>query len=310
MTNATKTLSVIFIFSVALLLLQILFGGSSESEIFQGNLVETDISQVNRVTINHPADTAFVELVKSDRAWQVQADNETFTADSQKIKTALHELRNMEIEALVTRDPEKHTRYRVDSTATTITLYRDEQMLDEVIASTSQFPGSSGDMYVRIPGNNQVFSVSGLRRSSIQSDFNYWRDLTVWDVPEESITEIRFNYPADSSFTIHKENDSWLAGTDSLDEQKTSTLTNMLADLEAGGFPDKNANHFVSKPRYTIEFSFESGETKSLDFFPAVESKPGPFYKITASGYPYSFFLAKRTWDQSVLRSREDYLKE
>ncbi|MDZ7717870.1 MAG: DUF4340 domain-containing protein [Balneolaceae bacterium] len=310
MTNATKTLSLIFAFALVLLLLQVFLSGSGESEIFKGDLVETEASQVNRITIDHPADTAFVELSKSNGAWQIRANNETFEADSQKIKTALREFQNMEVEALVTRDPAKHTRYRVDSTSATITLYRDDQQLDQLIASSSQFPGSSGDIYVRLTGDNQVFLVNGLRRSSIQSNFNYWRDLTVWNVPERSITEIRFTYPADSSFTIRRENETWFAGSDSLDKQKTSTLSNMLANLEAAGFPDEGANHFMPEAQYTVEFLLDNGETKSLAFFPAVDSKPGPFYKVSASGYPYAFFLAKRTWNQAVLTGRDDYLKE
>ena len=311
MTNATKTLSLVFVSAIVLLLLQVFLGGSGESEIFQGDLVESEASQVNRITIDHPADTSFVELTKNNGVWQVQAENETFAADSQKIKTALSELQNMEVEALLTRDPEKHARYRVDSTGTIITLYQDDQELDQIIASSSQFPGSSGDIYVRLSRETPIFSVNGLRRSSIQSNFNYWRDLTVWSVPERSITEIRFNYPADSSFTMRRENEMWLAGTDSLDERKTLTLSNMLADIEVAGFPPpKEADLSTSEPLYTIEIQLDNGDTKALHFFPFESAEPAPFYKVTASGYPYTFTLAQRTWDQSVLLSREDYLDE
>lgn len=310
MTNATKTLSLIFASTVILLLLQTFFGGTGESEIFQGDLVGVEASQVNRITIDHPADTAFVELIKNNGAWQVQTQNETFSADSQKIKTALRELQNMEVEALVTRDPAKHTRYRVDSTSATITLYQDDQQLDQIIASSSQLPGSSGEIYVRLAGNDQVFSVNGLRRSSIQTNFNYWRDLTVWNVPERSITEIRFTYPADSSFTIRKENETWMAGADSLDQQKASTLSSMLADLEAAGYPPDEIDDSVSDPLYTIEFLLENGDSETLNFYRFIEAEPAPFYLATANGYPYTFTLAKRTWDQAVLLSREDYLQE
>jgi hypothetical protein len=310
MTNATKTLSLIFAAVVILLLLQIFLGGGGESEIFQGDLVSAEASEVNRITINHPADTSFVEISKNNGVWQVQANNETFAADSQKIKTALRELQNMEVEALVTRDPAKHTRYRVDSTSATITFYQDDQQLDQIIASSSQLPGSSGDIFVRVAGDDQVFLVNGLRRSSIQTNFNYWRDLTVWNVPERAITEIRFTYPADSSFTIHRENETWMAGTDSLDQQKASTLSNMLAKLEAIGYPPDDVDDTISNPMYSIEFLLENGESNTLNFYRFIEAEPAPFYLVTASGYPYKFTLAKRTWDQAVLMSREDYLPD
>lgn len=310
MTNATKTLSVIFAISVGFLLLQLLLSGSGESDIFRGDLVSTDPSQVNRITLNNPADTSFVELIKNNGRWQVHAENEIFEADSQKIKMALRELQNMEVEALVTRDPNKHSRYRVDNTGNIITLYNDDEELDQVIANSSQLPGSSGDIYVRIPGENQVFSVDGLNRSSIQSNFNYWRDLTVWNVPSESITEIRFTYPADSSFTMQRENETWLAETDSLDSQKTLTLVNMLANLDAAGYPPDETDNTLSDPQYRIEFLLDNGESKTLNFYRFIEAEPAPFYLVTASGYPYTFTLAKRTWDQSVLLTREEYLQE
>lgn len=310
MTNATKTLSLIFAVTVILLLLQSFLGGSGESEIFQGDLVSADASQVNRITIDHLADTSFVEISKNNGEWQVQANNETFAADSQKIKAALQELQNMEVEALVTRDPAKHTRYRVDSTSATFTLYRDDQQLDQIIASSSQLPGSSGNIYVRAAGDDQVFLVSGLRRSSIQTNFNYWRDLTVWNISERSITEIRFTYPADNSFTIHRENEIWMAGADSLDQQKASTLSNMLANLEAAGYPPDEVDSSVSEPMYSIEFLLENGESNTLNFYRFIEAEPAPFYLATASGYPYIFTLAKRTWDQAVLMGREDYISD
>lgn len=310
MTKATKTLSVIFAGAVLLLLLQLWLGGSSESEIFRGGLVESDLSSVNRITLNHPADTSFTELIKNNGAWQVHANNETFEADSQKIKMALGELQNMEVEALVTRDPAKHTRYRVDSTGTTITLFESDQELDQVIASSSQTPGSSGDIYVRKTGDDQVFLVNGLRRSSIQSNFNYWRDLTVWNIPAQSISEIRFRYPADSSFTMQKANETWIARADSLDEQKTSTLVNMLASLEAAGYPPEETDNSLSDPMYSIDFQLTDGESKTLNFYRFIDAEPAPFYLVTASGYPYTFTLAKPTWDQSVLLSREEYIQE
>jgi hypothetical protein len=311
MTNATKTLSVIFAISIALLLIQILLGETGESDIFRGDLVSTEPTDVNRITLNNPADTSFVELLKSDGVWQVHAENETFSADSQKINMALRELQNMEVEALVTRDPQKHTRYRVDSTGTTITLYNGDQVLDQVIASSSQFPGSTGDIYVRIPGENQVYSVSGLNRSSIQSNFNNWRDLTVWNVPLESISEIRFTYPADSSFAIQNANGTWMAGSDSLNQQKTTTLVSMVGRLNAAGYPpDEIDSSISSNPIYSVEFKTDNGESKTVNFYRFVEAEPAPFYLVTASGYPYTFTLPKRTWDQGVLLSREEYLQE
>lgn len=310
MTNATKTLSVILAFAVILLLLQVFAGESDESEIFRGDLVSTAPSQVNRITFNQPDDSSFVEIEKIDGEWKVHAKNETFAADSQKIKAALREWNNMEVEALVTRDPAKHSRYHVDDTGSLITLYDGDRQLDQMIASSAQNPANPNDIYVRLPGDDRVFTVNGLNRSSIEANFNYWRDLTIWRLQPQSITEIRFTYPADSSFTIQKENGTWMAGADSLNQQKTSTLTSMLARLRAAGYPPDEVDSSIDEPMYSIEFLLDDGESKTLNFYRFVEAEPAPFYLSTASGYPYTFTLAKRTWDQGVLLSREDYLKE
>ncbi len=310
MTNATKTLSLIFAFAVVLLLLQMFVGGAEESGIFQGDLVSTNPSQVNRITFNQPTDTSFVEIEKMDGSWKVHANNETFDADSQKIKAALREWNTMEVEALLTRDPSKHTRYRVDTTGTLITLYDGDQQLDQVLVSSAQNPANPSDIYVRVPGDDRVFTVNGLNRSSIEANYNYWRDLTVWRVPPQSITEIRFNYQADSSFTIQQENGVWMAGADSLDQQKASNVSSMLARLQAAGYPPDEIDASISDPMYSIEFILDDGESKTLNFYRFVEAEPAPFYLATASGYPYTFTLAKRTWDQAVLMSRDDYLQD
>ena len=102
-----------------------------------------------------------------------------------------------------------------------------------------------------------------------------------------------------------------MAGTDSLDQQKTSTLASMLGRLRAAGYPPDEIDASLSTdPMYSIEFLLDDGESKTLNFYRFIEAEPAPFYLSTASGYPYTFTLAKRTWDQAVLLSREDYLKE
>lgn len=84
----------------------------------------------------------------------------------------------------------------------------------------------------------------------------------------------------------------------------------MLARLQAAGYPPDEIDASISNPMYSIEFLLDDGESKTLNFYRFVEAEPAPFYLSTASGYPYTFTLAKRTWDQAVLLNRNDYLPE
>jgi hypothetical protein len=74
-----------------------------------------------------------------------------------------------------------------------------------------------------------VYAVDGFLTFSFSGNFSDWRDKTFIKSDKNSITSVRFIYPADSSFSLVKEGSLWKGSGLPVDSVST---TNYLSSLE------------------------------------------------------------------------------
>ena len=309
MSSATKTLSLIFAVLLAVSVITGFFGGRTSSEVFTTEITTFDPSQVNRIEIRKPDDDGII-LFKDGGNWMVRTEtgNESYPAAGNLAGQTVDQFADLKVKSLVTRDPEKFTRFRVDTTGTEITFMDGESELDKIIVGSPQILSQSEfNTYVRPAGRDEVFSVEGFLNASVNRELDGWRDKTVWNIGQNSITEIAFDYPADSSFVISRaEENKWMAGADSLDESQTNRLLRQVSSLNANGFVNNATVSGFGEALYTLHIRTEAGSEHTLQLKPSSEDDNR--YEVTASNYPYVFTVLKSTWDSSVLRSREELL--
>lgn len=312
MTKATKSLAVIFVSLLVITGLVKWTGTSSSSEAFRSNLVEVDTAQVNRIEIEAPTQNRQISLQRDGNSWQVSGSSaqDSYPADANSIKRAIERLNELSIQAVATRDPQKYTRFKVDSTGTTVSLYNHENLLSSLIVGAPQIISRREyNNYVRPPGEEAVYSVEGLLSSMFSKDVEGWRDKVVWDIDESQISRIDFLFPADSSYSIERaENRSWVSNGDTLSTSSVSQITSKLSNLRASGFVNELTPEDFGNERYAIQLQLNNGEQKTLRLkFPSDEASS---YQAVANDYPYTFTLNKSSFDSSVLRSRSNLLKE
>lgn len=328
MTNATRTLAIIFGASVLLAVVVRWGGGSTSSAAFQTQLLAVDTAQVQSVEIQR-SDGPSIRLSKSGGDWSVAPSDasESFPASAGTIENVLGTLRSMEVSAVATRQTNKHARYGVDSTGTRVTMMgAGDEPLGELIVGRTQMKQapSSGQQnpmrrrrprgtpitYVRSPDRPDVYSVEQSLGALVNRNVEAWRDKEIWSVGQSQINEVAFAYPADSSFTMRRVADSassgWLSQGDTLSTSEVSSLLRTISTPTADGFVEGTTPDELSNPLYTVQL--QVGEaTRTLRFY---STENDDTYHATASGYPYVAEMRASRWDRTVLQGRDAFLQE
>lgn len=311
MTNATKTLSIIFVVLLVITGIVKISSNPGSSEAFRKKIVQVDSSKVNKLVIDRPNNQGNIVLAKNGENWKVQAEgeSESYPADADAIKRAIGQVNQLQVKGVVTHDKDEYTRYKVDSLGTDLKLYNGDQQLAGVIVGAPQILSQREyNTYVRAEGDQTVYSVNGYLNSTFNRDVNGWRDKTVWKVDKPDISRIDFLFPADSSYSIEKSgSNSWISDNDTLKTTAVGTIVDHLSDLTAKGFVDSTNVDNFGKELYAVQMQLNNGTQKTLRFRKAAGDDN--HYQVVASDYPYVFTVSKYTWDQSVFKPRQKLLK-
>lgn len=336
MTNATKTLALLFAATVALAALTSWGGDGTSSAAFQGRLLAVDTSAVQAVRIER-SDGPTVRLRRSDTTWVVAPADTTATypAAPQAVNQLLTTLPSLQVSAVATRQPDNHPRYGVDSTGTQITLLGsgDEPLGTLIVGRTrirrsqsqgrTQNPmqrmqrrrGGTPITYVRTPDRPDVYSVEQGLRSLTRRGVEEWRDRRLWAVDRTTIQRIDFTFPGDTSFTMQRAAPSdtasavgpstWVSRGDTLSSGEVSSTLRTLASPQADGFVEGTRPDDLGEPRYRIRLHLKDGSQRTLRLYPPTDGA----YRGVAGGFDYVVRLQTSTWDE-VLRGRSAFLSD
>lgn len=309
MTNATKSLAVVFIVLLVVTVAMKWSSGPEASQAFRSELVSVDTAAVKKMVINHPLNPT-VTLKKDNGGWNVTGQKpEIYPADARSVENAISRLNNLSVNSVATRQPDKYTRYKVDSTGIKVSLYDGEEQLQSIYVGGMQRAGRrSINNYVRLADENAVYVVEGFLKSTFSKGINDWRDKQIWDLEQSNISRVNFLYPADSSFTIRKvKGKQWVSAGDTLSQTSVSTTLSRLANFRASGFADSLSVDDFGKEKYAVQLELTGGERRRF----RLRESPADttIYLGITERYPYVFTLRKSTWDDYVLKSREELLR-
>lgn len=312
MTNATKTLLIIFVSLAVLTALVKWTSGPASSEAFRSTIADVNTEQVNHIRIEKPTEDQVILLKEEPSGWTVaKGDGGTaFAADSSLIKRALENIAQLNVRAVATRDPQKFTRYKADSTGIKVSLFNGDELLAGVIIGATQFVSQREfNNYVRPVGEDVVYSVEGFLESSFGRDLSDWREKDVWDIARDNITRVDFLLPADSSYSIERADDeqNWISEGDTLNQTQIHSILRQLSSLRANGFADSLSTSTFGTEQYAIQFQLKEGAGKTIRLKP--DDRDDTRFVAVATGYPYVFTLNRSNWENSVLKSREELLE-
>ncbi|MCB0628564.1 MAG: DUF4340 domain-containing protein [Lewinella sp.] len=177
-----KTLSIIFLVLLALYALPRLFSGNPDRS-FRSELVVVDTSLVDQIEL-YPktADGQKVTLRRDNGQWTVTNGSIETQAMANSVQSILGQLRMIQAKRVVARQPEKWKDYEVeDENAVHVKAYNDGNELVDLIVGRFNFNQQTrqAQSYVRLAGEDEVYSVDGFLSMTFGQDFNAFRNKQI-----------------------------------------------------------------------------------------------------------------------------------
>ncbi len=232
-----------------------------------------------------------VVLEKTAGTWTVAHEGKSYHADPSTIQMILTTLKNSKVEQLVGTKEEDWSKFELTADqATSVVIEAGGKRVADLFLGgfdfneTTQIPTT----YLRVKDDVKSYSVSGYLDGSFNRDVNAFRLRTITELDAASFTRVSFEYPADSSFTLSKNNDIWFSNMQACDSVAVSTYLSSLSRM--------GSTNFVSND---VDVSSLSG-----DFVIRIEGEGFEPVEITAfTGHPtYSTVIQSSThpdglWD-------------
>ena len=260
-------LSAVFVLLLALVLIFVVFDRNKNEKNFESQFVEIDTSKVSSITI-YPKGAKEGEeykMVKKSDNWKIEQNGNVYTPDKRVAKSMLDQLAKIKSERIAATKKERWQHYEVtDTVAVRIVVQEGNKTTDDLLIgkfsyqkSQNPYQQQQGKMttYVRERNSNTVHAVEGFLNMIFNRRVNDLRNKMLTGFDKNNITKIKFDYPADSSFTLLKnENGKWMINNSPADSAKAVNYINQISNFRAVNFVDNfNINNSQKSHELTIE---------------------------------------------------------
>lgn len=249
----------LIIFAVLLLLVVLLFSKNEghKERSFDKQLVSfvnDDIIKIILFPKNLQGES--IELEKMENSWQVKSGDETHKAGQSNIDGMLNSLADLKALSLAANSKDRWETYEVnDSLATRVQLFNNnnKKVADVYIGKFMFKQPRSMSTYVRLNGKKETYRVEGFLSSTFNRTVNDLRDKTITRDPIANWRKLLFDYPADSSFVLAKEQGQWMINGVLANQDEVTGYINSIKNQSGITIYEGNAIPGYPKYRLTIE---------------------------------------------------------
>ena len=316
---SNSVLIIILVVLVALYFGKELLDNSGKSSSLRETLVEIDTTAVSRIVISKPGSST--ELLKEGNDWKVLLDGgKKVDAVSSKAKSTIDLLLQAKPSRLVSKKESKWKEFQVDSTGTSVQVFEgDEKTLDIILGrfGTKQGPNAGGQpqfnrnnftffSYARLNGEKETYACDDFMGSSLASNSAEYRNFSIVQLDQpDSITALRFTYPADSGFVANQLGGSWQIDGSSPDSTNMAQYLGVFRQANSRNFIDDIEIETLTDPLLTliIESKTEEQPIKIRAF-----DHPNHGWLLHSSQNPKSLF-ASPTMKEKLFISKFNLLK-
>jgi hypothetical protein len=233
MRKSTLILAVIFVVLIVVVLVT-RQGPKVERGALASRLAKLDTLTVTQIGITKPDEEVIFK--KSGEQWNITSPVE-YRANQDFIRQLLKTFVEMRVESSISENPEKHSKFEVDTAGTEIVFFEgDSKLVSLVVGKTSQ---DYSHTYVRETDLPEVFLVKGVLRGQLDRNLDNWRDKTIFAAEKTDITQIALVYP-DETITLYWTGGNWTISSGEIDnlvadqgtvDRMLTTLSNFKASL-------------------------------------------------------------------------------
>jgi hypothetical protein len=273
------------------------------SKTLRTDLVSIDTSQVTEILLYPTAEKgAEIQLLREGNQWNVSNSQILAAADKNAVLNMLGELGQIKAQQLVTRSGSGRIQYQVNDSLGTRVMVKEgkKTSLDLVVGRFHYEPAPGGynmygqnqgtaKTYVRLTGEDEIYSTEGFLAMSINQNFSRWRDQAITRISKSQLSRISFDYPADSGFVAQKSDGGWMVAGLQADSASLESYLNSLSRVSHQEFAD--GFQATGDPDYSVTFEGDNMKSQQVKAFLESDS-----LLILQSSYnPNSFFRVKRS---------------
>jgi Domain of unknown function (DUF4340) len=309
-----KTLIVILIALVGVFVMVRLFRAPALESNLKKELTTLDTSKVTMIKLWPGSELGKeIRFVRVAGKWSIKHDEKQYNMEPGAANNMMGYLVKLVPQKMVTRKKEKWSDYQVGDSSTRVQMLAgDESMADLRIGKLGfnqnqmqqqQFGGGGGFdgafTYVRLEGEDEVYTVDGFLEASFNRSLNAWRDKSLLRLKKTQVTKIAFNYP-DSGFVADKRDKKWWIGDRMADSTKFNVYLNQLELKNATAFADEFSPN--RQPEITLNIDGATGPLATLqawkretDWVVASTYQPGVYFTTEGSGFFNTIFERKKS---------------
>ena len=249
---------------------------------------DRDASTVEVPDVAIPTET--LEQVRIDgpeQAWVLQRQGDRWLltqpmqarTDSAAVARFVQDLAGVELESIASVNPERYSRYGVDSTAAVVSATGAGTTTQIVVGN--QGPDFQS-VYVRLDDDPRVYLTR--TRLSVPDDLDRWRDKTILTLAPSTVAAVTVEGP-EHAFDVQRGPEGWRVieqGTETpADSAAVAQWLGRFASMRADGFMDDLPPGVVREiARYHLAFTTTAGTTESI----RLHERDDAVAVITASG--------------------------
>lgn len=240
-------------------------GNKGKSKSTKSELVSLDTDAVTQININ--AKGKEVALDKKEGNWKIKlSDGQWVPATESSVNSALKALSEIKPARLASKKQEKWKDYQVDSSGTVVKIYEGSKLALDIVLGRFTMEGQRKySTFVRLSEEEEVYNVKDFMSFSVPSEINSYRDKVLAKVERDSISQLQFNYPSDSSFVLSKQGDFWSIADEHADSTSVSKYLGTLSSLTSSKFYDEPFN--TDGIKSTLVIDLIGGESVVIDAY-------------------------------------------
>lgn len=251
--NRNKSLLAVLVALVAAFVFTKVFRTPALKSNLDAKAFAVDTARVRSISVQRPGDPEII-IEKAAGTWTVKEENKQAKAERYAIDNIMRIFASATPERIVSRNKGKWNTYQVDdSTSIHVTAFDGDKTS---IADWHVGKQAQGSTYVRRTGDETVYALEGTIRSTLENDFDDWRDKTFLKFDPASITAVKFQYPADSGFVLQKNNAAWMIGNQPADSAKVERYLQRFRSRSLSAFADTPP---AAEPEITLSLETNQG---------------------------------------------------
>jgi hypothetical protein len=267
--NNLKPILIVLVGLIAILAL-IQFMDKKNERSFKEYVVKVDTALVNTIEITGKDDKNPVVIDKEGDKWMVSLDNKKVQSDENTVLEILKQVAAMKTEKVASTSKEKWTDFQVnDTTGTRVTIKNGKKVLADFYSGKFSYDRNTRAMasYVRNVKEDETYTVEGYLSMMFNRGKNTFRESSVMVGNPDKWKKLSFSYPADSSFTLEKNNGYWTVNGMPADSVKVKDFFSKTRMLTSESFDDATEITQGLMPEYTINVESESGKSIEVKGF-------------------------------------------